>query len=268
MLDLVDMVLVMTVNPGFGGQTYIATMEPKIAELRQLIVERGLDVDIEVDGGIGPATVAGAAGAGANVLVAGSALFRDPEGLGHATTELRQLAARGPGGLTPTWPTDQPRRLEARRRSSAPSPWRSSPSSPRVVILRAVPSGRPHRSTRSAPQLTAAQDLDQSFTTLDPATLDPQVEALDTGQGRGPGRHPAPDRRPSPTSSTAWPPSVEDAARRPTTRPWPTALADRQDRDRRGDRGGQAVQAWAQTNCGLTLAGTADTSAPPGTAAP
>ena len=56
MLDLVDMVLVMTVNPGFGGQAYIATMEPKIAELRRLIVERGHDVDIEVDGGIGPAT--------------------------------------------------------------------------------------------------------------------------------------------------------------------------------------------------------------------
>jgi len=91
-LDLVSMVLVMTVNPGFGGQAYIATMEPKIAELRALIVERGLDVDIEVDGGIAPATVQGAAGAGANILVAGSALFRDPEGLGHAVTELRELA--------------------------------------------------------------------------------------------------------------------------------------------------------------------------------
>ena len=91
-LDLVEMVLVMTVNPGFGGQAYIPTMEPKIASLRALIVERGLDVDIEVDGGIGPDTIAGAARAGANVLVAGSALYRDPEGLAHAVADLRARA--------------------------------------------------------------------------------------------------------------------------------------------------------------------------------
>ncbi|HEY6530803.1 MAG TPA: ribulose-phosphate 3-epimerase, partial [Acidimicrobiales bacterium] len=96
-LDMVQMVLVMTVNPGFGGQSYIASMEPKIAQLRRLVVERGLDVDIEVDGGISPSTVVGAAGAGANVLVAGSALFRDPEGLGHATAELRRLATEAQG---------------------------------------------------------------------------------------------------------------------------------------------------------------------------
>jgi ribulose-phosphate 3-epimerase len=96
-LDLVEMVLVMTVNPGFGGQAYIPTMEPKIAELRRLVVERGLDVDIEVDGGIGPATIEGAAAAGANVLVAGSSLFRDPEGKAHAVTELRDLAQRAQG---------------------------------------------------------------------------------------------------------------------------------------------------------------------------
>ncbi len=93
-LDLVDLVLVMTVNPGFGGQQYIATMEPKIREVRAMIDAAGLTdrVDVEVDGGIGPATVAGAAGAGANVLVAGSALFRDPEGLTHAVTDLRARA--------------------------------------------------------------------------------------------------------------------------------------------------------------------------------
>jgi ribulose-phosphate 3-epimerase len=96
-LDLVEMVLVMTVNPGFGGQAYIGTMEPKIAELRRVVVERGLDVDIEVDGGIGPSTIGGAAGAGANVLVAGSSLFRDPEGKSHAVTELRQLATQAQG---------------------------------------------------------------------------------------------------------------------------------------------------------------------------
>jgi ribulose-phosphate 3-epimerase len=91
-LDLVDLVLVMTVNPGFGGQAYIATMEPKIAAIRHLVLEGGHDVDIEVDGGISPSTIQGAASAGANVLVAGSALYRDPEGLAHAVTELRDLA--------------------------------------------------------------------------------------------------------------------------------------------------------------------------------
>jgi ribulose-phosphate 3-epimerase len=91
-LDLCSLVLVMTVNPGFGGQDYIATMEPKVAALRRLIVEGGHDCDLEVDGGIGPATVSDAARAGANVLVAGSALYRDPDGLEHAVAELRQLA--------------------------------------------------------------------------------------------------------------------------------------------------------------------------------
>jgi ribulose-phosphate 3-epimerase len=93
-LDLVDLVLVMTVNPGFGGQAYIATMEPKIEEIRDMIVKRGLEdrIDIEVDGGISPATVTGAVRAGANVLIAGSALFRDPQGLAHAVSELRELA--------------------------------------------------------------------------------------------------------------------------------------------------------------------------------
>ena len=91
-LDLVDLVLVMTVNPGFGGQAYISTMEPKIAEIRRMIDDAGLAVDLEVDGGIGPATIQGATAAGANVLVAGSALYRDPEGLGHAVAELRSLA--------------------------------------------------------------------------------------------------------------------------------------------------------------------------------
>jgi ribulose-phosphate 3-epimerase len=90
-LDLVDMVLVMTVNPGFGGQAYLSSMEPKVAEIRRWIVEGGYDCDLEVDGGVSPATVSGAAAAGANVLVAGSALFRDPEGLGHATAEIRRL---------------------------------------------------------------------------------------------------------------------------------------------------------------------------------
>ncbi len=91
-LDLVDEILVMTVNPGFGGQAYIGTMEPKVAEVKAMVAASGRDIDIEVDGGIGPSTVAGAAAAGANVLVAGSALFKDPEGLAHAVTDLRERA--------------------------------------------------------------------------------------------------------------------------------------------------------------------------------
>lgn len=94
-LDLVDLVLVMTVNPGFGGQAYIASMEPKIAEVRAMIDAAGLadTVDLEVDGGISSSTVSGAAAAGANLLIAGSALYRHPDGLSAAVDELRSLAS-------------------------------------------------------------------------------------------------------------------------------------------------------------------------------
>ncbi|HEX6423956.1 MAG TPA: ribulose-phosphate 3-epimerase [Acidimicrobiales bacterium] len=106
-LDLCAMVLVMTVNPGFGGQDYIPTMEPKIRRMRRMIVDGGHDCDLEVDGGIGPATVQGAARAGANVLVAGSALYRDPLGLEHAVSELRDLAAATRQAPTDTTPKEQ-----------------------------------------------------------------------------------------------------------------------------------------------------------------
>ena len=91
-LDLVDLVLVMTVNPGFGGQTYIPTLAAKISEVRAMCDASGYDIDLEVDGGIGPSTIAHATAAGANVFVAGSALYRDPLGLGHAMTTLRDAA--------------------------------------------------------------------------------------------------------------------------------------------------------------------------------
>ncbi len=93
-LDLVDLVLVMTVNPGFGGQQYIATMEPKITELKGMIAAAGRSelTSIEVDGGISADTVAGAAAAGASILVAGSALYRHPDGLEAAVAELRTIA--------------------------------------------------------------------------------------------------------------------------------------------------------------------------------
>lgn len=91
-LDLVGLVLVMTVNPGFGGQDYIPSMEAKILQVREMIRSAGVDVEIEVDGGIGPETVAGAVRAGATALVAGSSLYRDPEGLEHAVADLRSRA--------------------------------------------------------------------------------------------------------------------------------------------------------------------------------
>lgn len=93
-LDLVDLVLVMTVNPGFGGQAYIATMEAKIRSVRRMIDTAGLGdaVHLEVDGGIGPTTIAGAASAGADVLIAGTALWRYDEGLEFAVKDLRARA--------------------------------------------------------------------------------------------------------------------------------------------------------------------------------
>lgn len=94
-LDLVDLVLVMTVNPGFGGQSYLRSMEPKIAEIRRMIDDAGLTdrIDLEVDGGISAATIAAATRAGANVFVAGSAVFGHPDGLEAAIRELRDVAA-------------------------------------------------------------------------------------------------------------------------------------------------------------------------------
>ncbi len=73
-LDRLDLVLVMTVNPGFGGQSFIPAMLEKIAEARDMV--RGRNIDIEVDGGVTRANAADVARAGANVLVAGSAVFK------------------------------------------------------------------------------------------------------------------------------------------------------------------------------------------------
>jgi len=91
-LDLVDHVLVMTVNPGFGGQAYIPTMLEKIKKIRKWGVDRGLDFDIEVDGGIkADWTIAACADAGANCFIAGSGLFAY-EDRAVGTNELRTIA--------------------------------------------------------------------------------------------------------------------------------------------------------------------------------
>lgn len=78
-LDLLgefDMVLVMTVEPGFGGQSFLSSMLPKITRTRRAIDQAGLDVWVQVDGGVSRDTIAQAAGAGANMFVAGSAVYR------------------------------------------------------------------------------------------------------------------------------------------------------------------------------------------------
>merc|ERR1719247_3679265 len=92
-LDLVDHVLVMTVNPGFGGQAYIPTMTDKIRKIRKWIVDRGLDVDIEVDGGIKatPETIGACAQAGANCFIAGSGLFAYDD-MSQGVKELTAIA--------------------------------------------------------------------------------------------------------------------------------------------------------------------------------
>ncbi|RLB26732.1 MAG: ribulose-phosphate 3-epimerase [Deltaproteobacteria bacterium] len=74
-LNNLDMVVFMTVNPGFGGQSFIPEVLPKIEELKKMIEQKGLDVDIEVDGGINVENIGQAAQAGANIFVAGNAIF-------------------------------------------------------------------------------------------------------------------------------------------------------------------------------------------------
>jgi len=78
-LDLVDIVLIMTVNPGFGGQKFLTTMLPKISALRDTCEKRGLDIAIEVDGGIGGENAWQVIEAGATAIVAGSAVFHAPD---------------------------------------------------------------------------------------------------------------------------------------------------------------------------------------------
>jgi ribulose-phosphate 3-epimerase len=88
-LSLLDMVLIMTVNPGFGGQEFIPETLPKITRLRQVITQRNLHCDIEVDGGIHEATAPLVVKAGANLLVAGSAVYNEHESVAQAIARLR-----------------------------------------------------------------------------------------------------------------------------------------------------------------------------------
>lgn len=89
----VDLVLVMTVNPGFGGQDFIPGTLPKLRSLRAAIDQSGLVVDLEVDGGIDPNTIGLAAAAGANLAVAGSAVFNDDASVAENIARLRRASA-------------------------------------------------------------------------------------------------------------------------------------------------------------------------------
>ncbi len=93
-LEDLDLVLLMTVNPGFGGQSFIPAMIPKIAALRETMERRGLDIDIQVDGGVNTRTVFDVAQAGANVFVAGSAVFGHDD-YAAAISGIRQGAREG-----------------------------------------------------------------------------------------------------------------------------------------------------------------------------
>ncbi|MCI6736820.1 MAG: ribulose-phosphate 3-epimerase [Intestinibacter sp.] len=92
-LQDVDMVLLMSVNPGFGGQSYIPVVTEKIKELKSLIDEMGLDIDIEVDGGVKPSNISEVVNAGANVIVAGSAIFNTDD-IDEAVKSLRENASK------------------------------------------------------------------------------------------------------------------------------------------------------------------------------
>ena len=84
-----DQALVMTVNPGFGGQAFIESMLGKIGRVRTLVEERGLEIDVQVDGGISASTAAKVVSAGANVLVAGSAVYNDRMSVAEGIASIR-----------------------------------------------------------------------------------------------------------------------------------------------------------------------------------
>lgn len=100
-LEQVDLVLIMSVNPGFGGQSYLAHSTRRIAQLRQTLQARGLtEVEIEVDGGISPLTAPQVVAAGATVLVAGSAIFNSQASIAENLAAL-QHAAQSAGRASP-----------------------------------------------------------------------------------------------------------------------------------------------------------------------
>jgi ribulose-phosphate 3-epimerase len=97
-LDLTDVIQVMTVNPGFGGQPFIHSQVDKIRRLREMLDERGLDISIAVDGGIDPTTAPLVVQAGATILVAGSSIYNNEASVAENVAALRASVARAEGG--------------------------------------------------------------------------------------------------------------------------------------------------------------------------
>ena len=89
-IDELDLVLVMSVNPGFSGQRFIDSVLPKIRQVRGTITDRGLECDLEVDGGVNADTAPGAVSAGVNILVAATAVFKHPDGVADGIRMLRE----------------------------------------------------------------------------------------------------------------------------------------------------------------------------------
>ena len=143
-LEDVDLVLVMTVNPGFGGQAFIESTLPKVRALRHLLESRDLPVEIEVDGGINPETAPRAVTAGADVLVAGTAIFNARASIRENIEALRRSVAR-------------PERLRgtARRFAAKPAPATATATS------ETLPEGRPHlvSEVMTSPVITVDPDI-------------------------------------------------------------------------------------------------------------
>ena len=90
----VDLVLIMSVNPGFGGQSFIPETLPRIANIRKILDDRKLSAELEIDGGINAGNARDIVKAGANVLVAGNSIFRAKEGISRAIQRLREAASQ------------------------------------------------------------------------------------------------------------------------------------------------------------------------------
>lgn len=91
-IDDLDLVLVMSVNPGFSGQRFIESVLPKIRRVRETIAGRGIDCDLEVDGGVNADTAPAAVSAGVNILVAATAVFKHTDGIAEGIRTLREYA--------------------------------------------------------------------------------------------------------------------------------------------------------------------------------
>lgn len=94
LLPFADLVLLMSVNPGFGGQQFIPTTLRRIADLKGMLTDQNLEASIEVDGGVSAANAGEVMAAGANILVAGSAVFKNEKGVEQAVAQLRDATLR------------------------------------------------------------------------------------------------------------------------------------------------------------------------------